>query len=81
MDTDTDNETIAAYVQEVLASEVRCMHNVTPDSVRQMVREWEASYDRLLLGMPQGLAASGIAALAVTHLARALGSELFADKT
>ena len=81
MSTDTDNETIAAYVQEVLASELRCMHNVTPDSVRQMVREWDASYDRLLLGMPNGIAAAGIAALAVTHLARSFSAALFTDKT
>lgn len=81
MSIDTDNEAVTAYVKDVLASELRCMHNVTPDSVRQMVREWEAAYDRLLLGMPQGIAASGITALCVTHLARAFGSELFTDKT
>jgi hypothetical protein len=80
MAQDHDNEQIEAYVQAVLTAEVKCLLDVTPASVREMVGAWHDAHVRLARALPDH-APAGLAALAVTHLARALGSELFADKT
>jgi len=79
MAQDHDNERIEAYVQAVLTAEIKCLLDVTPASVREMVDAWHDAHVLLARALPDH-APAGLAALALTHLARALGSELFADK-